>query len=61
MKDKLIKLLENSYSPYSHFRVSAIVVMNKDCKIVAMNPFGETFNTTVEELCPYPFSEDDLK
>ena len=52
MKDKLIKLLENSYSPYSHFRVSAIV---------AMNPFGETFNTTVEELCPYPFSEDDLK
>lgn len=28
MKDKLISLLENSYSPYSKFRVSAIVVMN---------------------------------
>lgn len=32
MKDRLIKLLNNSYSPYSHFRVSAIVVM-KDGKI----------------------------
>lgn len=52
MKDKLIKLLENSYSPYSHFRVSAIVVMND----------GREFNgVNVEELCPYPFSEDDLK
>ena len=26
MKDKLIKLLDNSYSPYSHFRVAAILV-----------------------------------
>ena len=31
MKDKLISLLENSYSPYSKFRVAAIVVM-KDGK-----------------------------
>ena len=31
MKDKLLKLLENSYSPYSKFRVSAIAVM-KDGK-----------------------------
>lgn len=31
MKDKLIKLLDNSYCPYSNFRVSAIVVM-KDGK-----------------------------
>ena len=28
MKDKLIKLLDNSYSPYSHFRVAAILVCN---------------------------------
>ena len=28
MKEKLIKLLNNSYSPYSKFRVSAIVVMD---------------------------------
>lgn len=31
MKEKLIKLLDNSYSPYSKFQVSAIVVM-KDGK-----------------------------
>ena len=31
MKDKLIKLLDNSYSPYSKFRVAAIIVM-KDGK-----------------------------
>lgn len=31
MKDKLIKLLDNSYSPYSKFRVSATIVM-KDGK-----------------------------
>ena len=31
MVEKLIKLQENSYSPYSNFRVSAIVVM-KDLK-----------------------------
>ena len=26
MKEKLIRLLDNSYSPYSHFRVAAILV-----------------------------------
>lgn len=31
MKDKLIKLLDNSYSPYSKFRVAAITIM-KDGK-----------------------------
>lgn len=128
MKDKLIKLLDNSYSPYSHFRVSAIALMKdkkefygvnvenaaygssicaersallgaisngykkyeiealyvmcdndkigmpcfgcrqviselmeKDAYVIAMNPKGEEIKTTVEELCPHPFSEDDLK
>ena len=128
MKDKLIKLLNNSYSPYSNFRVASIVVMNdgkefsgvnvenasygaticaersailsaisagykrydfkelyvmcdsdkigmscfncrmviselfsKDAKIIAMNPNGDTEVHTVSELCPYPFSDDDLK
>ena len=28
MKEKLIRLLDNSYSPYSHFRVAAILVCN---------------------------------
>lgn len=128
MKEKLISLLENSYSPYSHFRVAAIVRMkdgkefngvnvenasygasicaersailsaisngykryefdklyvmcdndkigmpcfacrmviselfDKDCEIICMNPKGEYEIHTVEELCPYPFSDEDLK
>lgn len=128
MKEKLLKLLENSYSPYSKFRVASIVVMKdgrefsgvnvenasysagicaernaitqaisngykkkdfeklyvmcdsdkigfscmlcrqvilelfeKDKQIIAMNRNGEEEVHTVEELCPYPFNEDDLK
>ena len=128
MKEKLLKQLENSYSPYSNFRVAAIAVMkdgtefvgsnienasygagicaervaitsalangyHKDefeslyimcdnekigmpcfvCRqviseffepkktITAMNPKGESVSFPVEELCPYPFNEDDLK
>ena len=129
MKDKLIKLHEYSYSPYSHFRVSAIAVMkdgrefngvnvessaygssicaersailsaisagytkgdfkelyvlcgdndkigmpcfacrmviselfDKDVPIICYNPAGDTETHTVEELCPYPFGEEDLK
>lgn len=128
MREKLVKLLENSYSPYSHFRVAAIAVMkdgrefqgvnvenasygasicaersailsaisagykkgefkelyvmcdnekigmpcfvcrmviselfNKEDNIICMNPTGEKEIHTVAELCPYPFSEEDLK
>lgn len=128
MKEKLVSLLENSYSPYSHFRVAAIAVMkdgrefngvnvenasfgaticaersailsaisagykkgdfkelyvmcdndkigmpcfvcrmviteffDKKDSIICMNPSGEEEIHTVEELCPYPFSEEDLK
>lgn len=128
MKDKLIALHANSYSPYSNFRVSAIVVtkdgrefngvnvenasygaticaersailsavsagykkgdfkslyvmcendkigmpcfscrmviselFDKDTPIICMNPAGDEEIHTVEELCPYPFSDEDLK
>lgn len=128
MKEKLLKLLENSYSPYSNFRVASIAVMKDgrefggvnvenasygasicaersailsavsagykrhdfealyvmcdndkigmscfmcrmvisemfepDKKIIAMNPSGEEEVHTVAELCPYPFSDEDLK
>ena len=128
ISDKLIKLLDNSYSPYSHFRVSAIVVMQDgsefngvnvenaaygasicaersailaavsngykkrdfkelhimcdsdkigmpcfdcrtviselfdlDCRIIAYNRSGDSESHSVKELCPYPFSEDNLK
>ena len=128
MKEKLVKLLENSYSPYSNFQVAAIAVMKdgkefpgvnvenasysaticaersailgaisngykkkdfdalyvmcnnakigmpcficrmtiselfeKNRKIICMNPNGEEEVHTVEELCPYPFSDENLK
>ncbi len=129
MIDKLLKLAENSYSPYSHFRVATIVVMkdgrefcgvnvenaaygssicsersailgaisngykkgdfkelhclcadsdkistscfacrqviselfDKDVPLYFYANNGEVEKYTVEELCPYPFGEDDLK
>lgn len=128
MKEKLKELLNSSYSPYSHFRVSSIVVMKDgrefrgvnvenasygaticaersaivsaisagykkhdfetlyvmcdnekigfscmlcrqviseffepDKKVIAINPNGEEISLTVKELCPYPFSDEDLK
>lgn len=128
MKEKLINLLNNSYSPYSKFRVASIVVMKDgkefngvnvenasygasicaersailsaisagykrydfkqlyvmcdsdkigmscfecrmviselfepNCKIIAMNPNGYEEVHTVSELCPYPFSDENLK
>lgn len=128
MKDKLIKLLENSYSPYSHFRVAAILItkdghefngvnvenasygaticaersaiisaisagykrhdfeslyvmcdnekigfpcficrsvinemMESGKEVHVLNPNGEEIIHTVGELCPHPFSDEDLK
>jgi cytidine deaminase len=128
MKDKLIKLLDNSYSPYSNYKVSCIVVMKdgkefngvnvenasygatlcaertaifsaiangykrydfkelyvmnathkigsscficrqviselfeKNCKCIFMNIDGKEEIHTVEEICPFPFDDDNLK
>ena len=126
MKEKLLKLLGNAYSPYYKFRVGAIVVMNdgsefvgvnvenangtsvcaernaiasavahgykkgdfkeiyimlekgigtpcfacrqvilefmeKDDVVICMDRDGNEKKYTVEELCPYPFSGEDLK
>ena len=128
MREKLIKLLDNSYSPYSNFRVAAIVVMNdgkefggvnvenasygasicaersailsaisngykkndfesiyvmcdsekistpcflcrmtlselfnKNAEVICMNRSGDIKTYSVEELCPYPFGEEDLR
>ena len=128
MKDKLLKLQQNSYSPYSNFKVSAIAVMKdgkefngvnvenaaygasicaersailsaisngykkydfkeinvmtesdrigtpcaecrqviselleKDKIIRCYKKDGEYKEFKVEELCPYPFGEEDLK
>lgn len=128
MFEKLKKLLENSYSPYSHFRVASIAIMKdgkefngvnvenaaygssicaersailsaisngykkydfkklyvmcdndkigtscfgcrqviselfeKDCEIIFMNNQGEELILKVSELCPFPFSDEDLQ
>lgn len=127
MKEKLQKLLENSYSPYSHFRVASIAVMKdgkefngvnvenaaygssicaersailsaissgykrydfkelyvmcdsekigtscfacrqviselfeKDSEIIFFSNVGEKLTLKVRDLCPYPFSDEDL-
>ena len=129
MKEKLINLLNNSYSPYSKFRVASIVVMKNgqefnginvenssygasvcaeriaifnavsngyrksdfkdiyvmcgdskkistccfacrqviqeffdiNSKVICMDIEGNQKTMTVEDLCPYPFTEEDLK
>lgn len=128
MKDKLLDLQKNSYSPYSNFAVSAVVIMkdgkefngvnvenaaygaaicaersailsaisngykkgdfkeinimtsstgigtpcfqcrqvmselfDKDSLVRCYSKSGDYKEFTVEELCPYPFGEDDLK
>ena len=37
MQEKLIKLLNNSYSPYSKFRVASIVVMKDGTEFSGVN------------------------
>ena len=47
MKEKLEKLLNNSYSPYSHFRVSAIVVMKDGLEFSGVNVENSSFGATI--------------
>ncbi|HPF83034.1 MAG TPA: cytidine deaminase [Bacilli bacterium] len=47
MKEKLIKLLDNSYSPYSKFRVSAIAVMKDGKEFNGVNVENASFGATV--------------
>lgn len=128
MKERLLELHKNSYSPYSNFRVSCILIMkdgkeytgvnienasygasicaervailkaasdgyrkgdfkelhvmcdsskissccfqcrqviveffNDNDQIILYNNQGEKEELTVKDLCPFPFSEDDLK
>ena len=128
MKEKLIELIENSYSPYSNYKVAAIVVMKdgnefkgvnvenasyglaicaernaifnaisngykkndfeklyvmtcgpkigmpcfacrqviveffeNEKEVICMDKEGNQIKHTVLEMCPYPFSDEDLK
>lgn len=47
MKEILKKQLENSYSPYSHFRVSALVKMKDGKHFVGSNVENASFGATI--------------
>ena len=47
MIDKLIKNLNNSYSPYSNFKVSAIVVMKDGKEFTGVNIENSSYGATV--------------
>ncbi len=47
MKEELKKLLENSYSPYSKFRVSSIVVTNDGNIFKGVNVENASFGATI--------------
>ena len=47
MKEKLIQLLKNSYSPYSHFQVSAIVVMKDGREFSGVNVENASYGASI--------------
>lgn len=47
MVEKLLKLAENSYSPYSHFRVAAIVIMNDGMEIGGVNVENASYGASI--------------
>ncbi len=47
MKEKLLKLLENSYSPYSKFRVATIVVMKDGKEFLGVNVENASYGATI--------------
>lgn len=47
MKEKLIKQLENSYSPYSHFRVSALLKTKDGKEFLGSNVENASYGSTI--------------
>lgn len=47
MKEKLINLLDNSYSPYSKFRVAAIVVMKDGREFNGINVENASYGASI--------------
>ena len=47
MKEKLKKLLNNSYANYSHYRVSCILVMNDNKEICGVNVENASYGATI--------------
>lgn len=47
MKDRLIKLLDNSYSPYSKYKVASIVVMKDGNSFDGVNVENASYGATI--------------
>lgn len=47
MKDKLEKLLENAYAPYSNFFVSCIIKTKDDKEFIGVNVENASFGATI--------------
>lgn len=47
MQEKLSKLLNNSYSPYSKFRVASIVVMKDGCEFKGVNVENASYGACI--------------
>ena len=47
MKEKLINLLNNSYSPYSNFKVATIIVMKDGKEFNGVNVENASFGATI--------------
>jgi cytidine deaminase len=47
MKEQLEKLLENSYSPYSHFKVAAIAVMKDGQEFGGVNVENAAYGSSI--------------
>lgn len=47
MQEKLLRLLNNSYSPYSHFRVAAIVVTKDGQEFSGVNIENASYGATI--------------
>ncbi len=47
MKDKLFKLLDNSYSPYSKYKVAAIVVMKDGKEFNGVNVENASYGAAI--------------
>ena len=47
MIEKLLKLSENSYSPYSHFRVATILIMKDGKEICGVNVENAAYGSSI--------------
>ncbi len=47
MKEELLKLSNNSYSPYSKFRVSSILILSDGTKKYGVNVESSTYGATI--------------